>query len=956
MFLQSQFSNFKLFGRGGAALALMVLASVPVLAQQTAIIGHVSDPSNASVANVKVTATAVDGSVASTSTNAAGLYQLPALRVGTYTLRFEVEGFAPAERTINLLVGQTATVDIALQLARTSTSVVVEATANAVDASTSSVAGDVSPSEVQKIPLNGRNYLQLAMLVPGITSNDVQNTPIGSTAGGKFQINVDGQQVTQNSAGDGFGEPQYSQDAIDQFQIITNRFDASLGRSSRLQINAVTKSGSNAYHGTLYGYFRNSDFNASDPVAHRVLPFSDQQFGGTFGGPILKNKLFFFFAYEGERQPNTIFDQPTGFPASFAVAFNNQLRTNSYLLHTDYQINSSNRLSIRGTGYTWALPFNGVNGTTSPTRETNSTRTSYAVLGTWTKTISPALVNELKIGFNKFGWENDNLLNTQEYRLPTITIGAPYNYPQTIAQHNWQYRDDLFWLKGGHSIKTGVDYLHNTYSGYFGQNVRGTVLGFSSGVSSLNLAQIFPVWNDPTTWNISALNPYVTSFTQGFGNWNYSIPTKGIGVWIQDDWKVTNRLTLNLGLRYDNDLGIFNPDLVLKSGVQTPHYNDNLLFQPRVGFAYDLTGSRKTVIRGGAGLFYADIQVNQAIDDQIFNGQTTLAPAIAPTAGNPIDLLHPWGSATGDDFLSGKVPVSVQTIQPIAPNVQTPYSFQYTMGVEHQIGSSWTVSADYAHFRIYHDWIRTDANLFYNPVTGYPQNPITFGRPNASFVGILNFTTPAAAGSINDDLQIGITHRFSQSFSTQIAYTLGRLKDSTTSAFYYPDNQMNLAREWGPSPDNQWNTLSIAAAYTYKWGVQLSGAYHFGSGQNFQILSNQNPFGLSGVDDRLFTASSKYYGDPSWLVPSGVAGYNLVSRDAFAGNFISRVDLRLSKTFAFKEHFRFVPMVEAFNLFNHSNFGAYQTIVNVASFGNPASNVDLPYAARMLQFVGRFEF
>ena len=123
------------------------------------------------------------------------------------------------------------------------------------------------------------------------------------------------------------------------------------------------------------------------------------------------------------------------------------------------------------------------------------------MLGTHTWTISPALVNELKIGYNHFGWSNTNLIESQEYRLPTITVGAPYNYPQTISQNDDQFRDDLFWLRGGHSFKVGVDYLHNTYSGYFGQNVRGTVLGFSSGVSALNLASIFPVYNDPSTWN-----------------------------------------------------------------------------------------------------------------------------------------------------------------------------------------------------------------------------------------------------------------------------------------------------------------------------------------------------------------------------------------------------------------------------------------------------------------------
>jgi hypothetical protein len=932
----------------------MALGLSCAMAQQTGINGRISDPSGAVMAAVKVSATGVDGSSASTLTNASGLYQFPALRAGKFVLRFEGPGFAPAERTIELLVGQVATVDIALELAATRSTVNIEVASSAVDASSSIVAGDVSPSEVQKVPLNGRNYLQLAMLVPGITSNDVTNSPLGATDGGKLQINVDGQQVTQNSAADSFGEPQYSQDAIDQFQIITNRFDATLGRSSRLQVNVQTKSGTNQFHGTLYGYFRNDAFNASDPVAHRVLPFSDQQFGGTIGGPILKNKLFFFFAYEGERQPNTIFDTPTGF-GGLSYTFQNQLRTNSYLLHTDWQINATNRLAVRATGYTWSVPFNNVTGSASPTRATDSTRTAYAVLGNWTSTLTPAVVNELKIGFNHFGWSNTPLIQSQEYRLPTITVGAPYNYPQTLGQNNTQYRDDLFWLKRGHSFKVGFDYLHNVYSGYFGQNVRGTVLGFNSGVSALNLASIFPAWNDPSTWNTAALSPYVTSFTQGFGNWNYSIPTNNIGFWFQDDWKVTSRLTLNLGLRYDNDLGVFNPDLTLKSGVQTPHYNDNLLFQPRLGFAYDVTGSRKTVIRGGAGLFYADIQANQTIDDTIFNGQTTLSPAIAPTAGNPINLSAPFGSVTGNDFLSGRVAVNAQTIQPLGPHVQTPYSLQMSIGVEHQIAKTWTISGDYVHWRIYHDWIRTDANLYFNPATGYAANP-SAGRPNPNFVGILNFTTPAAAGSLYDGMHLGVQHRFSQSFSTSAALTVARLKDSTTSPFYYPNNQMNLADEWAVSPDNQKATFNLAAAYQWKWGISLSGSFHYGSGQNFQVTASQNPFGLSGVTDRLFTSTTTFYASPSNVTPSGLAGYNIVKRDSLVGNEIGSVNLRLSKAFTLKDRIRFTPIVEAFNLFNHSNFGSYQTVINVASYGTPVQNSDLAFAARMLQFAGRIEF
>jgi hypothetical protein len=935
---------------------VFLLTAGMTLAQQTSITGKVTDASSASIASVVVLATGSDGSKVSTTTSGQGLYQLPTLRAGQYTLRFEASGFAPSEKTLALLVGQTAEVDVSLSVAATSSTVAVEAVAEAVDTTSSSVAGDVSPAEVAKLPLNGRNYMQLAMMVPGITSNDVTNSPLGATGGGKLQINVDGQQVTQNSASDGFGQPQYSQDAIDQFQIITNRFDATLGRSARIEINVQTKSGTNQFHGTLYGYFRNDVFNASDSVAHKVLPFSDQQYGGTVGGPIKKNKLFFFFAYEGERQPSTIFDTPTGF-GGLSFTFANQLKTNSYLLHSDWAINGSNRLSVRATGFTWHVPFNNVTGSASPTRATDSTRTSYAVLGTLTSTLSSAIVNEAKVGLNHFDWQNTALLSTPEYRLPTITVGAPYNYPQQLGQSTSQYRDDLFWLKGSHSLKFGLDYLHTPYSGNFGQNTRGTVLSFSSGVSAVNLATVFPVWNDPTTWNVSLISPFATSFTQGFGNYIYSLSTNAIGGFVQDDWKVNSRLTVNLGLRYDNDLGIFNPNLLLKSGVQTPHGNDNLLFQPRLGFAWDVTGSRKTVIRGGAGLFYADIQANQTIDDAIFNGQTTISPTVTGSTANPINLSAPFGTTTGAQFLSGAVPIAAQTIQTLAPNVQTPYSLQMSVGVERQVTKTWSFSADFVHWRVYHDWIRTDANVAYNPLTGYLANP-SAGRPNAALAGILNFTTPAAAGSINNALQVSVQHRFANNFTASAAYTFAHLKDSTTGPFYYPNNQMNLASEWATSPDNQAHSLTIAGSYQLKWGFSLSGSFHYGSGQNFQVTSNQNPFNATGVTDRIFLSTAAYFGSPANITPVTINGtsYNVVQRDSLVGNPIERVDMRLSKSFTIKEHIRFIPIVEAFNLLNHSNFGAYQTVVNTASYGAPAQQADLAFAPRMLQFAGRFEF
>jgi len=949
---------------------LAALTCLPLFAQQTGISGRVGDPSKAAIANVIVTATGEDGTKVATTTNSAGLYQFPGLRAGSYRLRFEVSGFTPAERTLDLLVGTVATVDLELLLSKTSSTVNVEATAVAVDTSNSNVSGDVSPTEVSKIPLNGRNYLGLAMMVPGITSNDVQNSPLGSTDSGKMQINVDGQQVTQNSAGTSFGQPIFSDDAIDQYQIITNRFDATMGRSSRLQVIVQTKSGTNAFHGTLFGYFRNSDFNAADPVAHKVLPFSDQQFGGTVGGPIIKNKLFFFFSYEGERQPLTSVDSPTDYlnTAGQQITFNfpNSYNTRAYLLHMDWQAGTKQRLSVRASGSTWAIPFDGVAGTVSPQAEYAATRTFYAVAGTWTSILTPALVNEAKIGFNHYSWSNTPLLQTMGFQsLDGNSWGAPYNYPQTLGQNNIQFRDDLFWLKGNHSFKFGADYQHLPYSGNFGQYVRGVATGFNSAVTTnVSLINVFPVWNQPSTWNVALLDPYVTTFVQGFGSFVYNIPTNNMGAWAQDDWKVNRKLTLNLGVRYDNDLGIFNPNLHLTGtgAPATPHYNQNFLFQPRFGFTYDPTGSRKTVIRGGAGLFYADIQANQTIDGQIFNGQTTLSPSLSPTAANPINLLlspNPFGY-TSTQVLSGQVPVSIQSIQPLGPNVRTPYSLQVSGGVEHQFAKNWSFSADFVHFRIYHDWVREDANLFENVATGYAQNP-TSGRPDPSYSNIKNFVTPNAAGSIYNALQVAVQHRFSEKFSTQVAYTLSHLKDSTTGPFYYPNNQFNLAGEWGPSPDNQTNTLTLAGTYSIWKGIALSGQLHYGSGQNFQVLSTATPLGLSGVvDNRLVPTSTPTFISPTCLSAApGFPGENIVSRDCLVGNPIVRLDMRLSKTFTIKDRFRFIPMIEAFNLLNHSNFGSYQTSINVASFGQPAQVTtigDLTYQPRMLQFAGRFEF
>jgi hypothetical protein len=937
-------------------VVMILVSAASLCAQVTSISGLVTDPSGAAIPAARVQATPSGGGVnATTVTNAQGVYLIPALTAADYLVRVDAAGFAPSERTVTLLVGQVLTLDMSVKPASVSSTVDVTAEAITVSTATSSVGGNIDPNQMKDLPLNGRNWMNLALLVPGVTSNDVDsNNPIGGVDGGKFQINVDGQQVTQNNSGSATGgQPRYSQDAIAEFQLITNRFDATQGRSLRAQINAETKTGTNTYHGTAFGYFRDNDFNAADPVAHSVLPYSDQQYGGTFGGKILKDKLWFFGSYEGERNPATIYATPTGFGGqTFTLPSLNNYR--EYLARFDYQRSDTSRISLRLNGFTYSNPFTGVSGTAHPSSATTSNNYAAAAVLNWSKIITPAVVNEVKLGFNYYMYKNEAIVNSQQYDLPTVNVGGPYNYPKQIAMETFSGRDDLFWNRGTHSIKTGGEYLSEFHHGYFPQNVRGVVSSFSA--TPPNLASIFPVWNDPSTWNIAALEPYANTFVQGFGNYNYSLQRNTIGFWIQDDWKILPRLILNLGLRYDDDIGMLSTSITPPDGLLVPRHGDNTNFGPRIGFAYDVKGDHKTVIRGGAGLYYGDIEANQFYDQALFNGVTTIQASVEAKPGVPLNLFAPFGSITGAEFLNGSVPAPQQALQLVDPNIQTPYTLQASGGFEHQLSQNWTVSADYVYWRIYHEWERIDQNLTYDPVTGFNLNPTTVGRPNPNFTTILRFVTPDASGAIYNGLQISVRRRLAKKWMLAGSYTLAKTKDSSGGAFYLPNNQFNLADEWGNGTNDQRNTLNINGAYTLPWGFQFSGAYHFGSGDDYGITSGSSPFANGGTN-RTFLATAHVYDNPAWNYADAIdPKYELVQRNAFYGQPIHRVDVRLSKTFAIKERYKIIGIYEVFNVLNHANYGSYATSITTSSFTNPAQNTNLEYEPRMMQLAARFEF
>ncbi len=248
------------------------------------------------------------------SPTADGRYQFENLSPGRYKLRIELSGFATAEiADLELLVGQHGTVPpVALKVATVQETVTVTGQVPLVDVTSSQVAGNIDRRQMAELPLQGRNWQELSLMVKGVTANNVTNTP--GVSDDQYQLNLDGQQITQRVAGSAFGEPKVSREAIAEFQIVTNMFDITQGRSTGIQVQAISRSGTNDLHGSGYGFFRSDSFNAADPVTGTVLPYQDQQSGFTLGGPIIHDKMHFFWSYEYERQPATAVLTPTALP------------------------------------------------------------------------------------------------------------------------------------------------------------------------------------------------------------------------------------------------------------------------------------------------------------------------------------------------------------------------------------------------------------------------------------------------------------------------------------------------------------------------------------------------------------------------------------------------------------------------------------------------------------------
>lgn len=989
-----------------SVLCFSLLVAAPVFAQQGTIVGTAVDDTKAALPGVTVTATDQDtGRVLSSVTNERGEYRLVNVPPGKYTIQAELSGFATVSlKDVELLVGQNARVALTMKLASVSETLTVLGQSPLVDTTSSQVAGNIDRRQMEELPVQGRNWMELSKLIKGITANDVGNTP-GVSRDDDFQLNLDGQQITQKIAGSGFGQPKFSREAIAEFQIVTNMFDITQGRSAGIQVQAISRSGTNKISGALYGFFRDDKFNAKDAVANRVLPYQNQQLGGAFGGPIRRDKTHYFVSYEYEREPGTIFTSPSALPGqSFTIP--TKISQQSILARVDHQMTPNDRFTMRGSRWDWENPFVlGAGG--HPSNASAQTKKATNVGGIWSRVLSDSKVQEVRVGYNNFAWTNNPQpgQNTIEYDFVGLTIGKPYNYPQLFYQDNIETRYDLSWHTDKHDMKFGGEfiYVRNTGTWYIQQVGR---MLFNSNPSNLNA--LFPS-EDPSTWNIAGIpTANVREFDQNFhaGDWSINIPRPTWALWVGDNWRVSNNLTVNYGVRWDVDWGVASPPDVITNSILLNNnapaglegmvgtdfgYKDNIRdnrnIAPRVGFTYNVGGSNDFVIRGGSGLYYTTPVSNMTFSPQIFSQMVTAA--FLPPAGG----LCPDGSAFVTNpacgvttFAQARTAAPPQSPRIISPDYKNPFTWQSSIGFQKQINAVTGFEADLTHFNEYHDTRTIDPNLFYNPATGYNVSPAARAgvpnRPNPNYTQIAYFVSTGH----RDQTQIStaLNRRFKNNFQSGITYTyMVSMHDDGNIGYTSPgqNNQFDyLDGEYGTSTDYQKHTLRAWTLYRLPFGVSASVSYFYGSGARFAAAIAAAVYGKPGTNRLNLTAAgaptnaivipetatlangdvieiaSRFHGN------STIASGETIPRNALQGLPLHKVDLRLTKDITIHGSTKISVIGEVYNLFNHHNYGSYN--VNLSStaaattalFGRPQQNTGNAYISRQAQFAFRLSF
>ncbi len=972
-------------------LVTVIVGTAGVSAQTRAtsadLSGVIYDPSKAVLPGVTVTVTNADTGMMRTSvTDGDGRYAILALPPGTYAMRVELSGFAPqVHEGVLLALGSSVDLSFTLTLAGAQEQVTVTAESPIVDTQKTAVASVVSQQQIESLPINGRNFISFSVITPGVTTDRTPQQGASATSGLTFagqrarsnNITVDG--VDNNDAAVGAVRATFSQEAVREFQVLTNSYSAEFGKASGGVVNIVTKSGTNSLAGNLFGYFRDEALNAKeyferfDPsgasIDREKASYAQKQYGFTLGGPLRKDKSFFFLSFErldidannfvniDDRTIVTVGPLVLGTPrqilerAGFVVDTGNvpyRVEGNQFLAKVDQQLTQNQNLAVR---FNYADAFNENiepwGGQTARSRGALLDSSDYMGAVSHTLVKGMRFVNELRFQYAKRDQDVNSLdprcggpCTADDQGGPTLevtgfaSVGRQRFTPQPRNNRRVQVLDTVSYFIGNHQLKTGFDFstinnvnealpLHFGGRYIFAAALPGALFGL-------------PV---PTINAIQAVGLGLpAAYVQGYGSPTNSYRVSDLSVFVQDDWRLTSTLTLKLGLRYQNQ---YWPDVEYTvRGIDPYRFpTDNTNVAPRLSFAWDPLGDKRTSIHGAYGIFFDNHITALSGITNLINGTTNVRTFVAQLP-NPLPIAA-W-NAPGRRLPEAALPAGYPSLEiSIDPGLETPYAHHASIGVDRELPGQLGLSASVVYARGFEQLGTIDFNPIV-PALGAGRRPEDVNGVPSTSASILQYSS--FGETWYRGLTVSASKRFSNRYQFLASYTLSKAEDNSTdfqSAFIPQSNGAGRNRqdltgvpvgfnpddERGPSTQDQRHRFVFSGLYIAPANVQISSIITVASGRPYNILAgvDLNGDGNGGAfpPDRARANAA----DPASSV--GRNGGTLPNQ--------ATVDLRVSRRFPLGGRVHLDGIFEVFNLFNRTNYTEINNIFGTGAY--PASPV-----------------
>jgi hypothetical protein len=886
--------------------------------------------------------------------NDEGLFVISNLAVGEYEVRVRSRGFADTLITaVILAVGQNTTLSISLEVGHIADSIDDLYGESPIDTTTSVVDGVVTKREIENLPLNGRNFLELALLIPGnsLAPNfdpTKTNTVVISSAGQLGRggnVTVDG--ADNNDDVVGGAVQNISQEAVQEFQVATNRFSAQLGRSGSSVINIVTKAGTNEFHGSGSVYFRNKTLQGLPATFDRTVgqapPFHREQYAFALGGPIKRDKAWFFGSFEYRNQKGAVLVGTRNLAArsivrGFASApLHDTLTTERFDWQPSDQDHITARYSLEREDDVAASTLIRSIGSASQRQSSSSHTQSFLV--NYTRLLTPRVVNSFNFSVSDFLNRTLPVTLAPQLTFPSIQAGTSFRVPQQTKQRRYQLADSFTMVRGNHTLSLGGE-------------IQRVQSDFNLGVfqqGRIELIEDFAAFDRNSDGRVDDNDLlFAVTLRSGKPTEPLIIPAANntyFAAFFQDDWRLRPQLTLNLGLRYEVDTDVKNVSRVndlnplilpFLRGTRSADKNN---FAPRIGFNYS-TGDGRTSVHGGYGIYYDRVTLEiqslergldgRALPIEVRAGNLFFIPP--PCLFNPACGTFPPGAPTLANPFSGFIlpGAGAGGINIIDNGLQNPMVQQMNVGVQREFGRNYVLRADYLHNYGTHFIIgRTIGVVPLNPVVGGPD---------------LVKNLESSVKTKYDGLLLSFEKRFSRRHQFRASYTLSKTfnyaNDDQIPFSNGPLDSSNLQREYGPTPNDQRHRFVFSGAFDLPYGFNLAPIFTLASGVPMDILlpdgTSRIPALQRNAGGRLFHSGAELNTFIQQLnAGGGVAGtpLPLVRDDARFNDSFNSFDLRVSKVFTIGERVKLEPIAEVFNLFNVTNVLGVSN-VNYSGFSN----------------------